>query len=278
VYFYIFDSFTNQPKYAKQIELIKLRLTDLGIISEKAKASPLQPVELLAREAILKRKYKNIIAVGGDRTAHIIINEILKAKENIAFGIIPIGKSNIGDLCGIPEGINACNIISARKIVKIDLGKLDHMFFSTSLELYFQESNGKKIFEFLNFFANKNLPEVEIDFRDEEEFEKNFKIKAKTEKIVVANLLPLDTKKVIEKYTNTKINVSPCDNLLTIFVFTKGRDRRFSVSIFYSKSLRLKSNKPFLCLVDGQKSKRLSNFVSIKPKALNIIVGKNRQF
>lgn len=276
MYFFLFDSYTAQPRYAKEVDLIKLKLTDLGIIDDQAKASPLYPVELLVRQALFRKRYTNIVAVGNDRTSHLVINEIIKSKENIAFGLIPLGESQIANLAGISQGVSACEIISARRLECVDLAKIDHLVFLTSFEIYPQKV--KKFWGLLDKFLKPEFLPIEIDFKDEDKFENDFKIQAETEKVIVANLLPENLKNEIEKYAKTPLNISPYDDLLNIIVLTRGSNNRHSVSIFKSRSLRLKSQKPIECFIDGQKTKRFSNYISIKPQAINLIVGKNRKF
>lgn len=276
MYFFLFDSYTTQPRYAKEVDLIKLKLADLGIIDEQAKASPLYPVELLVRQAIFRKKYRNIIAVGNDRTGHLVINEIIKSKEDITFGLIPIGDSQIANLCGMAQGVNACEIISARKLECVDLAKIDRLVFLTSFEIYPQKV--KKFWGIFDNFLKPELLPIEIDFKDEDKFENNFKIQAETVKIIIANLLPENIKTEIEKHTKTPLNIDPYDDFLNIIVLTRGSNKKSSVSIFKSRSLRIKAKKLVECFIDGQKTKRFSNYISVKPQAINLIVGKNRKF
>ncbi|MEW6407523.1 MAG: diacylglycerol kinase family protein [Patescibacteria group bacterium] len=280
MYFYLFDQYTDKPKFAKETDLIKLKLADLGIITDKAKATPIRQVEILAREILATKKYKNIIAVGNDKTAHLVVNEILKSKENVNFGFIPEGDSQIASLCGLPHGAASCEAISARRIKKIDVGKLDHSFFLTALEIYLQINKQQDLWNLiLNKFTSKEKTEVEIEFKDQNENQSEFKITAPIEKIIIANLLPKKFRKEVEKYyKNLKTNISPYDGLLNIFIFAREKNKKPSLSIFRAKTIYLKSRQPLLCFVDGQKNKRLSGYVGIKPKTLNIIVGKNREF
>jgi diacylglycerol kinase family enzyme len=281
MYFYLFDQYTDKPPYAKETDLIKLKAADLGIISDKAKATPIRQVEILAREILTTKKHKNIIAVGNDKTAHFVANEILKSKEEVNFGLIPEGESEIAALCGLPKGVASCDIISARLIKKIDVGRLDYLFFLTTIEISPQiKEDGNPFVKILNNFIAKPAPEVEIEFKDENENQTKFKITTSIEKIIIANLLPQKIKKGIEKYCRgTKIKVSPEDGFLDIFVFSRQKTtKKISLSYFRAKTIYLKSRRPLLCLIDGQKSKRLSGYVGIKPQALNIIVGKSRQF
>lgn len=280
VYFYLFDQYTDKPKFAKETDLIKLKLADLGIITDKARATPIRQVEILAREILTTKRYKNIIAVGNDKTAHLVINEILRSKENVNFGFIPEGDSQIAPLFGLPRGAASCEVISARRIKKIDVGKLDHSFFLTVLEIYPQTNKERNLWNFiLNKFISNKKTEVEIEFKDQNENQSEFKITAPIEKIIIANLLPKKFRKEIEKnYKNLKINISPYDGLLDVFIFAKRKNKKPSLSIFQAKTIYLKSRQPLLCFVDGQKNKRLSGDIGIKPKTLNIFVGKNREF
>ena len=272
MYFCLFDSYTYQPKYAREAELVSLRLADLGIVDEKARASALRPIEILIKEILFRRNCENLIAVGNDRTANLVINEIIRSRRNITFGFIPIGPSRIGEICGIPEGAEACKVIAARRIKTIDLGRLDHMFFMSELEIKPEnpKSNSLLVNILSKFFAQKNLP-AELEFN-------GISAKAKIKKIIIANILSEKSKLEIQKYGNNFQAVSADDGMLDIFLITSEAQSPSSVSNFKTSEVNIKVSGTASSEVDFQKKNRFFKEVGIKPKALNIIVGKNRSF
>ncbi|MFH1890041.1 MAG: diacylglycerol kinase family protein [Candidatus Kuenenbacteria bacterium] len=148
MYYYIYDIFVSQKKYEKQLQQIEATLIDLSITGKKYKLNLLKNLKDIINEA-LANEVKNIIAVGNDQTVSKIAN--LVVDKDIALGIIPIGDSNImARALGINSLIEACKIVSARKIEQIDVGRVNDQYF-----LFSVESPSKDIvFEFANYNIN----------------------------------------------------------------------------------------------------------------------------
>ena len=118
---FIYDSFLNQKKYDRLLARVETRITDLGLNGKISRLSPTRNVsETITNE--LKRGAKTIIAVGNNKTINQIINSL--AGSQAPLGIIPIGEDNndIAKSLGIESIEAACDILSARLLVKIDLG------------------------------------------------------------------------------------------------------------------------------------------------------------
>lgn len=279
MYFYLFDQCAFSSKFEKQTELITLKLADLGILHDKARASSIRPIEILTREILTSDKYKNIIAVGTDKTAHFVANEILKAKKEVNFGFIPEEKSEIGELWGLNVGVEACNVISRRHLKKIDVGWVDYSFFLIGLEVVpqiKQEGFFSKFFH--KFFANHFYPEIEIELKNVNKTSSGFKIITPIKKIFVANFLTKKITNEIRKYVPSfKIKNSPVDGLLDVFIFSATTSQS-SFSYFRAKTIDLKSQHPLLYFIDNQKVAKSSSHIVVRPQSLNIFVGKNRIF
>src|SRR3989344_5440347 len=133
MYLYLYDSFLNKKKYAAPLARIETRLTDLGIGGKIFRLSPLRNVEELIADEI-RTGTKTIIPVGHDRTLSQIVN--VSARFELTIGLIPIGPDNtIARTLGIPEGEAACNILAARIVKRIDLGRINNVYFISNLQL-----------------------------------------------------------------------------------------------------------------------------------------------
>lgn len=132
MYYYIYDSFLNNKKYNNVLARIENRLTDLGINGKISRLSMLKNVKQVLNEEV-KKGVETIVIVGDDKTIGQMINVV--ANLNTIIGFIPIGKSEIGNLLNIPSGETACDVLSARIIRKIDLGKINNYYFITSIEI-----------------------------------------------------------------------------------------------------------------------------------------------
>jgi len=67
MYFYIYDSFLKEKKYAKVVSKIETRLASLGIAGKKHQLSILRSVDEMVKE-ILKKESPTIIVIGSDQT------------------------------------------------------------------------------------------------------------------------------------------------------------------------------------------------------------------
>ena len=127
MYLYLYDSFLNSSKHTKMLARVEMRLTDLGIGGKIARLSPLKNIRELIKDEV-KNGVKTVVAVGNDKTVIQIVNDI--AEHAVTLGIIPVGKNNkIAAALGISGTDEACPILSARKLEKIDLGKANNTYF-----------------------------------------------------------------------------------------------------------------------------------------------------
>jgi len=133
MYVYIYDTFVNEPRWQNSLARIETRLTDLGIAGKISRLSVLTSLKELISEAI-KKGAETIVAVGNDETVNKLVP--LVAEQKVSLGIIPLGKPNyLAQLLGIPEGEKACDVLSARVIERLDLGKANEYFFLNHLEI-----------------------------------------------------------------------------------------------------------------------------------------------
>lgn len=127
MHIYIFDSFLKQNKYSKIIAKIETRLTDLGLNGKNCYVGPLKSLRSIVNEE-LRREPKTMIAVGNDNTFNQLINTIVY--ENITIGFIPVGTNSIiADCLGIEDEDQACNVLSARLIERVSLGRINDFYF-----------------------------------------------------------------------------------------------------------------------------------------------------
>jgi len=69
------------------------------------------------------RRAQTLVGAGGDSTFHITVNEIIKAGEDVRFGMIGLGSSNdITREFEVDTLEKACQALKAGRVTKIDLG------------------------------------------------------------------------------------------------------------------------------------------------------------
>ncbi|MAF13505.1 MAG: hypothetical protein CMI53_01255 [Parcubacteria group bacterium] len=254
MYLHLYDSFLNNKKYNSFLAKIETRLTDLGIGGKIFRLSPLRNIgELLTEE--VRNGIKTIVVVGNDKTFSQIIN--LAAQFNTAVGYIPVGAENkIATILGIPSQEDACNVLAARIIEKIDLGKVNNTYFLSSITV----SGGQ----------------VTIECEDK------FKVTPQNHnEISICNLRPL-----LVAAPGQGSYFNPQDGLLEILIkplasgfsqiFKKTTSANSSVIPFKKISIRSRDSLPVV--TDGQKILKTPVKIEIVPKKLRVIVGKNRMF
>jgi diacylglycerol kinase family enzyme len=241
---YIYDDYLGKSKYNRAINKLEIRLTDLGLNGKIVRLGGIKNIKGTVRHEI-KLGAKTIVAVGNNQTVNKIIGAIInadpqeEANKKPLLGIIPIGDDNsIAASFGIKNYEEACNILLARRIEKIDLGLVGDYYFLNQASL---ESLGTKI---------------SIDDYTLEITEKG------TVKII--NLLsdPRD-----------KIKSNPHDGKLDILIKTRKRDE----SIITVKKLVIHNPQEKL-IVDDVVEVNTPAEIGIMKDKVNVIVGRDRLF
>lgn len=254
MHLYLYDSFLNNKKYNNLLARIETRLTDLGIGGKIFRLSPLRNINELLNDEV-KSGVKTIVVVGNDKTLSQVINVV--AKLNVVLGIIPVGAENsIAQTLGIPLAEQACNVIAARIIEKVDLGRVNNTYFLSGLTI----SSGQLTIECENQYK------VRPRFQDQ---------------IRICNLRP-----ALAASPGTANYFDPQDGLLEILIqplasgfsqlFKKSTQLKNSVIPFKKIAIRSRDSLPVI--TDGQKVLKTPVNIEIVPQKLKIIVGKNRLF
>ncbi len=157
MYLYIYDSFLNDKKYTDLLIKIEQRITDLGIKGRITKLSILKNMKELITDGV-KEGVKTVVVIGNNQTFAKVINIV--ADLDVVLGIIPIEKSKISTILGIPTKIAACEVLASRIIKQIDLGKINNQYFIHSAEI----NNSNVVIEYNNFKVQPATKENQIVF------------------------------------------------------------------------------------------------------------------
>lgn len=244
---YIYDTFVNQKKYEKTLAAIETRITDLGLNGRIIRLGVMKNIYDLVKTE-LRRGAKTVVAVGDDSTASQTINSL--AGSDVPLGIVPIGGNNkIAEALGIEPDVLACDNLSARRIVKIDLGKANNNYFICSAKI----ANEGTAIDINHDYSIEVLGDGEVS---------------------VVNLAP-EGESVLPN-----ANFNPQDGMLELYIKTKESKNFFkkinSQSIFSLQNLNISSKHPLI--LDNTIKIVTPAQISIAPQALNVIVGKERKF
>jgi diacylglycerol kinase family enzyme len=243
---YIYEHTLASKRYQKTLERLETRLTDLGLSGKIYRLAPMTRVEQIVRDEI-RKKSKTIVAVGSDLLVSRVAS--LMAQSDIPLAIIPIGENSI---CATSLGIdseNACRILAARRIVTLDLGK----------------TNTGSIF-LSQISVTASNPVILIDKE----------ITARTEgstNIQVVNVLP-------DEFGYRGPVASPEDGRLNAYILKTQSGflkKDISQSSFVCQCLEFVSG-PYKAILDGGLETAGIKEITVLPKALSVIVGKERKF
>lgn len=241
---YIYDDYLDKSKYNRVINRLEIRLTDLGLNGKIIRLGGIKNIKASIQNEI-KLGAKTIVAVGNNQTVNKIIGSIIDTdiygdfQKKTLLGLIPIGGDNsIALSFGIKNADEACNILLARRVEKIDLGAVGGYYFLNEASI---ESLGTKI----------SIDDYSLEVNNKGE-------------VLIINLLS-DPKETIKS--------NPHDGKLDILIKTGRKDH----SLITVKKLTLENSRAKL-LIDGVFEVETPAEIGIMKDKVNVIVGKDRLF
>lgn len=254
MYVYLYDNFLRQKKYDSIVKAIEVRLTDYGIAGKILRLNNfIDPKQIIEDE--IKRGAKTIVIVGDDSTFGYVLSRA--ATCDCVFGFLPIGSKNtIAEVLGIPEGVEACDILSKRRKESLDVGWMNNRYFVS--QLHVMAAQVKVIYD------------------------EKFSVTAEQKmEVVVCNLQPYYWKK--DKKDKNEQVVHPQDGKLEAFIrpLTKRGWWGYKYedpSIFPFEEMEIVSLTPFTVEADGKVSKEKKVKIKLAHGKIDMIVGRNRKF
>lgn len=244
---YIYDSFVSHKKYISTINQLETSLTDLGVSGRVCRLSKLRSLRDIVKQE-LRRNPKTLIAVGSDWLVHQMIT--LMTEFQVPLGIIPLGDDK-DNLIASGLGIdfkNAPSILSARRIVNMDLGMVNKKVFLRNAA----------------FFADN----VKIDIDD------NYTIRVAQAEMELINFLPSNNSGYLGKHPN------PEDGKLNLLINKKESGvfkKEFSQTTICFDKIEIDGAYQEINLDNVARTSTLSP-IEVVRKGIQIIVGKDRCF
>ncbi|MFH1620823.1 MAG: hypothetical protein ABIB04_01925 [Patescibacteria group bacterium] len=128
-YAFIYDEILNDQRFERELAEIEARLTALDIQGRVGRLALFRNAKDLI-DSMVHQGVNTIVIVGDDQSFDKTIWFL--PDLNITVGYLPItGPSRIAELLGIPTGADACDVLAARLIETIDLGKIEDRYFLT---------------------------------------------------------------------------------------------------------------------------------------------------
>jgi len=237
----------TDPKFAKHLNEVESRLTDLGIYGSVHRLALFKTMKGTVHDAV-RRGAKTVVVVGSDEAVAKAIDAVAEF-PGIIFGIIPMGdKRAIADVLGIGDAMSACDTLSARLVEELDLGKVNGHHFLTSLRV-----PGSATAECDGRYTVSPIGGGEICVN-------NFSMDHSLGD-------PRDGR------LETTVKTAPCGFIKSIF----GRASR-GMSVFKTEKVvvRASGEEKLVATADGQSYQDAEFRVEVMPRRLKVIVGKNR--
>lgn len=251
MFFYLYDKVTQDKKFEGVLTQIEHRLIDLGINGRVERMSLFKNMRELIEEAI-KREAHTVVAVGNDATFSKAVSAVAPFPA-VTLGFIPIVEGTaFGKLLGIPHGATACDMLSKRLSVQVDLGRLGKTFFLTSAELPANRTISVQCDGLYSISALKEETGMRID-----------------------NIGPVLTKGMdrLARAHDGKIEVVLTPPEVKGFFAKKDKE---APSVFPAAHVKITASESLPVSVDGEVVGKTPCEIEAVPKALRLIVGKER--
>lgn len=246
MYCYLYDEYIQGNKrYERELLNIENRLTDLGLAGKISRLALFRNAEEMIRDEI-ERGVATVVVLGNDETIRKVIDVVADAPD-VVLGIIPVGpKNELARMMGIPQGVAACDVLSARRIETIDIGIV----------------NGRR------FVTGLSMPEFHAELTCEGKY----------------RIFPTARKAALE-IRNLADVTDPCDGQFEAIIRAAvktgwgvfGRTQ-LKETVLPMSSLAIRSEKPISLFVDGEEMTSTRFDIGIEPMMLKIITGKSRVF
>lgn len=259
MYYYLYDSFLADRKYERVLAAVETRLTDLGISGKVGRLTPFTNARGLIRDEV-RRGVQTVVVVGNDETVAKVVGGIDEAK--LTLGFIPIGvPTTIARSLGIPEGEDACDVLSKRVTQKIDLGSV----------------NGQL------FLSQVRMPSAKVRI----EGDGKYRLTSLTEDcdLVVSNMRISDAEDAPAAVPGGYAVGDPMDGWLDALIAPRKQSllgrfgrRDEGRTVIPLRRLSITSEEPIMVEADGRQFSHNVVSIEIVPDRLKVITGRERSF
>ncbi len=131
LYAFLYDDFLSAPSYQKILANIETRCSILGIQGRVSRLAIFRSARELVENLVMDGA-QTVVVVGNDKTLQKIMWFLPDLPVTV--GYIPVAEPfGIASLLGIPPGEAACDILAARRVETLDIGKVDKRYFLTEV-------------------------------------------------------------------------------------------------------------------------------------------------
>jgi len=283
MYYYIVDpQRIPQRQFERVQNNLYSSLSEYRISGETARVTGLRTINQLV-DGAFQRGVKTLVAVGTDETLHEIINAV--GDREVVIGFIPLVQTELGQILGLPSIEQAAKTIGIRRIEELDLVSVNNSLFLSKLTFGSATKTDKSFSSMLNFSALQqlwSLPVFQIKFSaDDGKFQGSLSavggciVNARAQNEQTNSFNPTDG--ILDLLLLPKLN-----KLQTIqhrrAILNGEYEKIPGSSLVHVKQLEI-SLPVGLPLKAGERViARTPAQITVLPKALKIIVGRDRKF
>ena len=244
MYCYVYDEALQDRRFERELAQIETRLTDLGIAGKIARLALFRnPAEVIRDE--ISGGVTTVVAVGNDTTLRRVLDAVGDTKTVVA--LLPIGpQGGMTELLGVPVGVSACDVLSARIVEELDLG----------------EVNGKRFLQSVHIECPQFVVYHGSDY--------TITPQRKTS-IEVRNFSAPDDAGI----------QSPVDGRLSLILRVQKPgffQKKTSLGIIPFADMGIVCKENTIALVDGERMEAKDFIFRVIPKALRLVTGRGRKF
>lgn len=259
MYFYFYDKFVQDKKYEVVLTKIETRLIELGINGRIEKLSLFKNIRELIADGIKKGAH-TIVAVGNDRTLSTVVN-IVAPYTDVSLGYIPVAEgTHFAKVLGISAGDKACDVLSKRLYKKFDLGRIKDFYFLGSLELPTHTRLELQCDDSYTVSATQQTNELFI---------------LNMGRVVGADVDLANLRLAASDDSRLEVVIAP---LARRKFFSRRAKYAYPESVFRVKNLEIKMKNGETAEISADQIAKFQTpcAVAVEPKALKMIVGKER--
>jgi len=244
MYYYVYDEFVQGRKFEKDLFQIENRLTDLGISGKIGRLALFKDACELVKDEV-RRGAETVILVGNDETVARVTKILPEVKTT--FGLIPLGeeKQSYSKILGMPHGLMACDVISARIVRELDVGKVNDRHFLSSVL----------------------IPDTSVAIRCEGTYEISPQEKGDIE---IRNWGSFDKKEYLP--------ANPEDGMLDVVMHAKLGKKTSEATNLKLKYIDIRAKEQMPLFLDGERINGNNFKIKVAPRRSRWIVGKQRMF
>ncbi len=281
MYYYIVDANkVNQRDFERVQANLYSSISEYHISGEIVRVTGIRTIRQLVETAFFHQA-KTIVAVGTDETLDEIVN--VAGDRDITLGFIPLVQTDLSYVLGIPDIAQACKFLAVRRVEEIDLGLINGKQFLSKLE-FGLDVKQKTGFDFFGLnFAKKlaKTPTLETRFR----VDNNYQASSEIWSGLILNTRGATSSKEIGNPSDGVLDLLLLPKVSQSSAFThknqilKGEFEKIpNASVIHFQKLEMIAPLNMRIRLGSQELTEVPATISIKPKALKIIVGRNRTF